>query len=357
MPLLVERGGVNHRFAGTGYTPVKHSTSPGGSRCLNIIFVNNMPDAAFEDTEMQFLGLLSGASKKINIRVQLYALPGVPRGERTRSYLDQNYHQFQELLGRRFDGAIVTGTEPKQADLRQEPYWGELAAVLDWAEENTSSTILSCLAAHAGALRSDGITRTPLDNKRFGVFEDARVTQHTLTERLSDPIRIPHSRWNELREDALVSCGYEILTKSPDAGVDLFVKQKKRSLFVHFQGHPEYGERTLLKEYRRDIKRYLRQERQTYPLVPVRYFNEYGNKLLENFHRRATTDRREEIIESFPESDLAYTLQNHWREPATRIYANWLRNLTSKQEERPAIMAMPRVTEPKKSESIAAAGR
>jgi len=357
MPLLVERGGVNHRFTGTGYTPVKHSTSPSASRCLNIAFVNNMPDAAAEDTEMQFLGLLSGASKKINIRVQLYALPGVPRGERTRSYLNQNYNQFQELLERRFDGVIVTGTEPRQPDLRQEPYWGELAAVLDWAGENTSSTILSCLAAHAGALHSDGITRTPLDNKRFGVFEHTRLTQHSLTEGLSDPIRIPHSRWNELREDALVSCGYEILTKSPDAGVDFFVKQKKCSLFIHFQGHPEYGERTLLKEYRRDIKRYLRRERETYPLVPLRYFNEDGNKLLENFRRRAMADRREEIAESFPESDVAYTLQNRWLEPATRIYANWLHNLTSKKEERPTIMAMPRVTPSKKSESIAAAGR
>ena len=47
--------------------------------------------------------------------------------------------------------------------------------------------------------------------------------------------------------------------------MDSFVKKKKRSLFVHFQGHPEYGAQTLLKEYRRDIKRFLRAERETIP--------------------------------------------------------------------------------------------
>ena len=67
-------------------------------------------------------------------------------------------------------------------------------------------------------------------------------------------MQIPHSRWNEVRADALTACGYEILTQSAEAGVDLFVKKKKDSLFVHFQGHPEYSVRTLLKEYRRDIK-------------------------------------------------------------------------------------------------------
>jgi len=71
-------------------------------------------------------------------------------------------------------------------------------------------------------------------------------------------VRFPHSRWNEVQENALTGCGYEVLTKSDSAGVDLFVKQKKKSLFVHFQGHLEHQAETLLKEYRRDIKRFLR---------------------------------------------------------------------------------------------------
>jgi homoserine O-succinyltransferase/O-acetyltransferase len=356
MPLLVERGGLAYRFTGSGYTPANDTISFPESEVLDIAFVNNMPDAAVEDTEMQFLGLLNSASKQAPVRVHLFAIPGVPRGERTRTYLDQNYQPIKNLLAGRFDGVIVTGTEPKQPDLRQEPYWGELAEVLDWAEENSSSTVLSCLAAHAGALYSDGITRTPLDNKRFGVFEHTRITSHALTEGLQDPIRIPHSRWNELREEPLRLCGYDILTQSPDGGVDLFVKQKKRSLFVHFQGHPEYGERTLLKEYRRDVRRYLRKERETYPLVPLRYFEEVGNELLERFRLRATADRREEIIESFPESQVADTLRNQWKDAASRIYANWLQTLSAKKAGWPRRVGVPRTSSPNKSESIAAAG-
>ena len=75
----------------------------------------------------------------------------------------------------------MTGTEPRQPDLRQEPYWSALTEVLDWAERNTASTILSCLAAHAGVLHSDGILRQPLDDKQFGVFESSKVCDHELT--------------------------------------------------------------------------------------------------------------------------------------------------------------------------------
>ena len=100
-------------------------------------------------------------------------------------------------------------------------------------------------------------------------------------------MQIPHSRWNEVRADALNSCGYEILVQSAQAGVDLFVKKKKDSLFVHFQGHPEYGTRTLLKEYRRDIKRFLRGEREkhiplcrtdTSTMRPLNFFLSFETK-------------------------------------------------------------------------------
>ena len=58
------------------------------------------------------------------------------------------YTDISELFNSRFDAMIVTGTEPKRPDLREEPYWAALVEVLSWAEENTSSAVLSCLAAH-----------------------------------------------------------------------------------------------------------------------------------------------------------------------------------------------------------------
>ncbi len=113
-------------------------------------------------------------------------------------------------------------------------------------------------------------------------------------------MQIPHSRWNEVRADELTSCGYQVLTQSVEAGVDLFVKEKKDSLFVHFQGHPEYGARTLLKEYRRDIKRFLRRERETYPTMPHGYFDTTASKLLSDFREKVISESTREPDDRIP---------------------------------------------------------
>ena len=205
---------------------------------LRIALINNMPDSALEDTEVQFFELLESAAGEIPVSLKLYSLPELPRSEAGEQHLRNFYHGIGELLKSRFDGMIMTGTEPRQPDLRNEPYWPALTEVLEWAERNTASTVLSCLAAHAGVLHSDGIPRHRLSDKQFGVFAYKKVRDHALTDGLGDRCRIPHSRWNEVRADALTARGYEVLTQSAEAGVDLFVKKKKDSLFVHFQGHP-----------------------------------------------------------------------------------------------------------------------
>lgn len=344
MSLLVDRGGQPTPWTGERYSRAPHR--PGDLQVppdsLNLALVINMPDPAVEDTEEQFFGLIQQAADGRPVHARLYSLPGIPRGERTLEYLRKYYASFEDLLSRRFDGVIVTGTEPKQADLRQEPYWKELATLLDWAEQNTFSTVLSCLAAHAGVLCSDGIGRNPLGDKQFGVFEHRVMNGHALTKGVIDPMRIPHSRWNEVREGPLRECGYTILTKSGDAGVDLFVKQKRNSLFVHFQGHPEYGGHTLLKEYRRDVKRYLRHERESYPSVPRGYFDEAATRLLNDFRGLAEAQRREGIMELFPEADVVDTLENTWRDSAVRVYRNWLDYLADRKADAPASAFMVR---------------
>ena len=70
----------------------------------------------------------------------------------------------------------------------------------------------------------------------------------------------------------MTACGYRILTRSAVAGVDMFVRQDK-SFRLFFQGHPEYEATTLLREYRRDVGRYLRGERDDYPGLPLDYFD------------------------------------------------------------------------------------
>jgi homoserine O-succinyltransferase len=333
MPLIIE-GQVPSRWEERGRSRPAISRDIYSKRTdhLTLALINNMPDPALEDTELQFFELLDIASGDVPVFLRLFSLTGVPRTDRGLRHLNSFYFDFADLWQSQFDGVIITGTEPHHSNLQAEPYWKLLTEVFDWAERNTTSTVLSCLAAHGAAPHLDGIKRHPLPDKQFGVFAATQHRNHELLAHAPALVRFPHSRWNEVRAQELASAGYEILTQSADAGVDLFVKQTKKSLFVHFQGHPEYGSHTLLKEYRRDIKRFLRAERETYPSMPQGYFDEPTVRLLNVFREKALSDRHEELIDSFPES-VVDGLQNSWSSSAACVYQNWLRRLALKRAE------------------------
>jgi len=298
---------------------------------LDIGLINNMPDAALDATERQFRALLAAVAGDLDIRLTLYTLPEVPRTAYGHEQIGL-YADFNDLWDSHHDGLIVTGTEPRAADLKDEPFWESLTRVLEWAERHTHSTILSCLAAHAGILHLDGIARRPLEDKRFGVYECVRVSDHPLTTAAPHRLRMPHSRWNEIPEEALRACGYRVLTRSDDAGVDAFVKERK-SLFVFFQGHPEYEAVTLLLEYRRDIGRFLRRERDTYPPMPYGYFDEATAASLAALEERARTERREELLAEFPLAMAAGRVTNTWRATAEHLYRNWIKYIRTQKEQ------------------------
>jgi homoserine O-succinyltransferase len=341
MPLTIEGGRVPPRWAERKKRPSglveNYAAEADGVR---VAFINNMPDAALEDTEVQFFELLEAAAGDVPVRVKMHSLSGVPRGDRGQQHLSRFYFSTNDLFNHRFDGMIMTGTEPKQSNLRNEPYWSALASVLDWAETNTASTVLSCLAAHAGVLYSDGISRRPLSDKQFGVFVFNKSINHQLTRGPGELIRFPHSRWNEVQADTLAASGYTVLTQSAEGGVDSFIKKKKQSLFVYFQGHPEYDAHTLLKEYRRDIRRFTRGERETYPSVPKGYFDAASERLVTEFRNVVLADCREESMDSFPGALLIGALQKTWHSSAMAIYRNWLDYVVMKKREASKLCAV-----------------
>jgi homoserine O-succinyltransferase len=301
------------------------------ANCLNIGLVNNMPDKALLSTERQFLTLLDSAAHDVVVRLWLYALPDIPRTEWGQRHIGNFYSGIEHLFDRRFDGLIVTGAEPQAPNLRDEPYWASLTKVIDWAEQNTYSTIWSCLAAHAALLHTDGIGRRRLPEKCFGLFECERVAEHALTAGISRRFVTPHSRWNDISEDELTACGYSLLARAEDAGADAFVKQSK-SLFVFFQGHPEYEANTLLLEYIRDVGRYLRHESDNYPPIPRGYFDSGTVDALAVVQERALCDRREELLVDFPSALTPKNLAQTWRPPALLLYSNWLGYLCAQKE-------------------------
>ena len=349
MPLIIDGGrvplGWEERRSRRRVVSIERQESRTAG--LSLALINNMPDPALEDTEIQFFELLDTASGDVPVFLKLYSLTGIPRTDRGERHLNSFYWGMDDLWNNRFDGVIMTGTEPRRPELREEPYWPVLAQVLDWAERNTASTVLSCLAAHAGVLHSDGIRRRALADKQFGVFDFAKSSDHQLTAGTSETVRFPHSRWNEVRGDELTAAGYQVLTESADGGVDSFVKKKKRSLFLYFQGHPEYGAQTLLKEYRRDIKRFLRGERETYPSMPKGYFDSAATGLLNVFRETAIADHDERAMDHFPEEGaLIGTQQTSWKSSSTTLYRNWLQYVMTRRAEASAFPVLAAATTP-----------
>jgi len=306
-----------------------------GANCISIGLINNMPDAAVEATERQFIDLIRGASSDAVIRLKLFAISDVARAKPVQSGFGERYRDLSVLWDTRLDGLIVTGTEPRAAALTDEPYWATLSKLVTWARENTTSAIWSCLAAHAAVLQGDGIERRSLEKKLFGVFEHEMVASHQLMKGVAPHVCVPHSRYNDLPEAALGSCGYRLLTRSAATGVDTFVREEHgSSLFVFFQGHPEYDADTLLREYRRDIGRFLRGEREHFPAAPQGYLTDAGMALAEGFRVRAIYDRRESLMSDFPMDALQCGLENTWRRPGNKIYGNWMEYLKDHKAER-----------------------
>jgi homoserine O-succinyltransferase/O-acetyltransferase len=285
--------------------------------------VNNMPDAALRATERQFHDLLAAASNNRPVRLRYFALPEVPRGEVAQAHIDHNYESPSELWQSSLDGLIVTGTEPRSCKLDEEPYWNQLSRLVEWAEDQTISTVWSCLAAHAAVLHLDGISRQQLPQKLSGLFECVKSADHEIITEVADRWSVPHSRYNGVPEESLIQHNYQILMRSAEAGADLFIK-KRRSLFVFFQGHPEYQPDTLLREFRRDVGRFLSRERCDYPEMPSGYFDLDAVVTLNVFRENALRNRNTELITRFPAAGLESTLSCAWRQPAVRIYSNWI---------------------------------
>ena len=316
---------ARRRQGSPGRTPLgRHHNSP----AIRIGLINNMPDSALQSTEAQFGGLLEGASGTQSVTVRYSSFPELPRGPEALAHIDRSYWPLDELLAEPLDALIVTGTEPRAPRLEDEPYWHRFAQLLEWAEANTHASIWSCLAAHAAVQSLDGIERRRMPEKRSGVYDHQTASADPLLAGTPAVLRMPHSRWNELSVEALRGAGYQMLSWSALSGADAFVR-RRRSLMLFFQGHPEYEGATLLKEYRRDVTRFLNAQQPHYPTVPHGYFSQQAIEVLEKFRDEALAQRRPELMERFPFAAIAAGLTNSWGETAVAIYRNWLSYIVS----------------------------
>jgi homoserine O-succinyltransferase len=290
------------------------------SDTVHIGLVNNMPDAALRATELQFARLLKDASGVVEVRLYFFSFAEVERGEQARARMEGTYADAAAIPHADLDALIVTGAEPIAKELRDEPYWESFTRLTDWARTHTISTVFSCLAAHAAVLHLDGIARRPFAQKLSGVFPCENVEDSMLTFNIPPGSAMPHSRYNDLPPEEIESAGYNIVSRLGNGGVNIF-SRKMPSHFVFLQGHPEYDETSLGREYLRDIGRYLNAERLDRPAIPENYFDAATMAALSETRLGV---RNPALLPRFTEIVNAAIPMQSWRAESVKLFSNWL---------------------------------
>jgi homoserine O-succinyltransferase len=293
---------------------------------INIGFLNMMPDAAIAATERQFLRLL-GASDKANCYLYPVTIDGIERSSQAEEYLQHYYSSFDELKQNKLDAMVITGANVMQPVLTNESFWDGLKDVLVWSKEHVRSTLCSCLATHAAVKVFYDVDRRHLGEKCWGVYEHkVENTSHVLTRNVQDKINMCHSRFNDISLQDFSSHQCDALIVSEEVGVQL-AAEKDLSM-VYFQGHPEYDDISLLKEYKREIYLYLAGSRKNYPPVPENYFNSKSMAAAQ-VYKDTVMDQppKIDLIEQFPEAELQQGIENQWKRAANAVFNNWIESL------------------------------
>lgn len=294
-------------------------------RELHIGLLNLMPDAALRATERQFFRLVGACNRIVQICIHPFTVGHESRGPEARAYLDEHYERFDDLRRAGLDALIVTGANPASDDLSREPFWEPLGEVLDWATEHVCSVLCSCLASHAVVQRRYGVERRRRAEKRWGVFRHRLVERsHPLVRQVDTRFDAPRSHRFEITPDQLAPVGCRILAVDDEGGLHLATSEDGFRL-VFFQGHPEYDVESLLKEYKREIERFVGGVRQSFPPPPENYFSPAALRWVED-HRRAVVEalRAGAAPPALPEVELGPLLDNTWSDTGKAIFGNWL---------------------------------
>jgi homoserine O-succinyltransferase len=299
-----------------------------GSARWTCALVNNMPDAAFCATERQFVGLLAAGSGSETVALTRYAMAGVPRGERIRARIAAEYRPLDDIFSAPPDLLVVTGSNPIESRIEDEPYWSDLHGLLKWSSENVQAMVLSCLSAHAALAVFDGVERTTLPVKCTGVFAQEADRTHPLVTEVYGSVFLPHSRLNAVPKEAVVRAGYSVALQSEEVGWSVVTKTVGQSEVVLVQAHPEYDPSSLVREYARDVRRYAGHEHDQLPCLPLDCVTGPDWDSLRRLHERIVGGERDPaLVAAFPFDEVSTRAPWPWRGAAQRLYANLLGNI------------------------------
>lgn len=308
-----------------------------GAATIHVGLVNNMPDASLRATELQFARLLKDAAGALDVRLHLFCLAGVERSAETHARMEGFYADAATLQGAGVDALIITGAEPRAGGPCREPVWQSLAALIQWSQRNTLSTVYSGAAAQAAALHLDGIDSILLQQEMCGVLDCERVEDDPLLQGMAAVSRMPHERRHGLDEQELTARGYKILSRVPYGDPDIFVRPGE-TLSLFLQGRPEYDADTFARAFLRDTGRFLRGEGAR-PNLPEGYFDRATEDALYGLAAQAVDDGALPRYEALVSGAVPL---HSWRGPAVRLFANWL-TLVAAEKIRRALRNRPSV--------------
>lgn len=294
-------------------------------RELHIGLLNMMPDAALSATERQFLRLINESNQIAQFYVHPFTLDELERSPEARAHIDHFYEGFDRIRADGLDALIITGANVSHPNLADEPFWQPLIEVIDWAAENVTSTLCSCLATHAVLQFRYGQRRRPLPAKRWGVYPHRLVDKrHPLVNDVNTLFDVPHSRFNEIGREQFEAAGLHVLAESNEAGVHLAVSEDGFRI-VFFQGHPEYDTVSLLKEYKREVGRFAAGRRKHYPPIPENYIRLKDRAILDEHRDRVLSSLDQgRTPPQIPEDHITAGLDNTWHDTAEGVVGNWM---------------------------------
>lgn len=256
-------------------------------RPLKVAILNLMPIK--QDTELQLLRALSNTPLQIDVTFVMAS--GHVSLNTSANHLNKFYVTFDQIKENKYDGLIITGAPLENITFEEVDYWEEMCEIMDWAENNVTSTLHICWAAQAGFYHYYGIQKCQLSEKLFGIYEHkVHKRKEPLVRGFDDVFLAPHSRHTETPSSEIHACGeLTVLAESEEAGVFLAIAEGGKKVFLN--GHPEYDRYTLDKEYHRDLDKGL-------PIhIPYNYY---------------------------PDDDPSQKPLLQWRSHSNNIYSNWL---------------------------------
>ena len=295
-------------------------------RELHIGLLNMMPDAALGATEKQFFRLIGESNPIAQFFVHPFTLDALPRDAEARAHIDRYYESFEQIREHGLDALIITGANVIGADLSEEVFWKPLIEVADWAHENVTSTLCSCLATHAVMDFRYGQKRSKQRRKTWGVYRHRVVEPaHPLVTDINTEFDVPHSRWNDVSRAQFEAAGLRVLVTGDEGDCVHLATSPDGFRGVFFQGHPEYDTISLLKEYKRDVNLYISGDMQEYSPMPDNYFSSFTAAVMREYRLRVDSCLAAgRPLPEFPEHLVVDTLKNTWRDTASAVVGRWI---------------------------------